>query len=248
MEREFYLTMQRYEDHHWWTVSRRAIIKGVLNHYFNCSNFERILEIGCGSGGNLGLFSAYGDVYAIEPDDEARKIAQGRQLAKVRKGSLPNDIPFECDFDLICLLDVLEHVDDDLLALRSINNKLRPGGKVLVTVPAYQFLWSGIDVAAHHKRRYMLGQLMRVMQEAEFKLLYSTYFSMFLFPIIGGIKYLNKILAKKPGPSDVGILPSFINTSLIYIFSSERFLIPKISLPFGASIMIVAQKRGERTS
>jgi SAM-dependent methyltransferase len=103
------------------------IIKKILSSFFPVKQERRILEIGCGTGGNLGLLSTYGNVHAMELDDEAIAMADKRSVCRVLKGSLPDDIPFEGGFDLICMLDVLEHIDDDIEALESARKRLNPG-------------------------------------------------------------------------------------------------------------------------
>jgi len=241
MEKEAYSEMYLNEDRHWWFVARRMIIRKILSNYFPVKRERRILEVGCGTGGNLELLSTYGNVYAVELDDEATAMARKRDLCHVVKGSLPDDIPFEGDFDLICMLDVLEHIDDDFSALQSIGKRLLPGGKVLITVPSCKFLWSEHDVALHHKRRYGKKELMKLVQVSGFRIIYHTYFNMLLFPVIAAIRSLKNINGKECG-TDVSMPSKFVNLLLTAVFSSERFLVPRISLPFGTSILMLAEK------
>ncbi len=241
MEREAYAELYRYEDRHWWFVARRMIIQGILQNYFPFRTENKILEIGCGTGGNLALLSNYGNVQAMDLDDEAIELANSREICLVKKGSLPNDIPFAEKFDLICMLDVLEHIDDDLGALKAVWNKLDPRGKLLLTVPAYKFLWTVHDDASHHKRRYLKNQLVRLVQTAGFKIIYSSYFDTFLFPIITVARLVNNIRGKACG-TDISMPPKVLNSLLTSIFASERFLIPGIALPFGVSILLIAEK------
>ncbi|MBU2623906.1 MAG: class I SAM-dependent methyltransferase [Proteobacteria bacterium] len=241
MEKETYSEMYLNEDHHWWFVSRRMIIKKILSNYLPVKQERRILEVGCGTGGNLELLSNYGKIHAIEIYDEAIAMADKRGLCHVAKSSLPGDIPFEGGFDLICMLDVLEHIDDDFSALESVGKRLNPGGKILITVPSCKFLWSEHDVALHHKRRYGKKQLMGLVQVSGFRIIYHTYFNMLLFPVIAVIRSLNNINDKECG-TDVSMPSRLINLLLTAIFSSERFLLPRISLPFGTSILMLAEK------
>lgn len=241
MDKAAYVEMYLSEDRHWWFVARRMIIRKILSNYLPVKRERRILEVGCGTGGNLELLSTYGNIYAMEFDDEAIAMAGKRGLCHVVKGSLPDDIPFEGGFDLICLLDVLEHIDDDLEALESVGKRLHPGGKILVTVPACKFLWSEHDVALHHKRRYGKKQLMRLLQISGFRITYCTYFNMLLFPVVAVIRSLKKINGKEC-VTDVSMPSKFVNLLLTAIFSGERFLVPRISLPFGTSILMLAEK------
>ncbi len=117
------------EDQHWWFVTRRMIIKRILDTLLQNSDTTDILEAGCGTGGNLELLSSYGNIHAIEINDVVRDLANKRNICSVKPGSLPEDIPFTKAFNLICMLDVLEHIDDDLAAIKAIVGKLKKNGK-----------------------------------------------------------------------------------------------------------------------
>lgn len=228
------------EDHHWWFTARRKIIQKIFSSYFPGSAGS-ILEVGCGTGGNLEFLSTYGDIHGMELDDEALAMANSRKICQVRKGFLPDNIPFEQSFDLICMFDVLEHINDESTALRAIRRKLNQGGKILITVPAYKFLWSAHDVAHQHKRRYRKGQMLRLIQKAGFKVIYSTYFNSVLFPVIATIRIVNNIFGRESG-TDVTMPSKIMNNLLMKIFAGERFFMPGLSLPFGVSILIMAEK------
>jgi len=241
MEKEAYSEMYLNEDRHWWFVARRMIINKILSNYLPVKEKRRILEVGCGTGGNLGLLSTYGSIYAMEFDEEALAMAEKRRFCHVLKGSLPDDIPFEGGFDLICILDVLEHIDDDLGALESAGKRLCPGGKILITVPAFKFLWSEHDITLHHKRRYGKKELIKLVQISGFRIIYHTYFNMLLFPVIAAVRSL-KIINDKKCETDVRMPSKFVNLLLTAILSGERFFMPRISLPFGTSILMLAEK------
>lgn len=241
MDQEFYREMYINEDMHWWFVARRLIIKKVIDKYFHTKQ-GTVLEVGCGSGGNLEMLQEYGEIFAMELDDGARSMANSRKICHVKKGELPYDIPFDdYAFDLICMLDVLEHIDDDLATLKSLRGKLNQNGILLITVPAYKFLWSGHDVVSHHKRRYTRKQLIDIVLKSGFIIKYSTYFNTFLFPIITAVRIKNKIFARNSG-SDVTMPSNFVNRLLNKIFSFEQLLLPTISFPFGVSILLIAEK------
>lgn len=239
MQPEAYQEMFSAEDRHWWFVARRKLIQKILCTWFHGGVWS-ILEIGCGTGGNLDLLSAYGTVSGVELDDVALALANSRKICAVKKGALPDSIPFEQAFDLICLFDVLEHIPDDLAALHAARNKLAPGGKILITVPAYNFLWSSHDVVLHHKRRYNRKELSTLLQKAGFTIRYSTYFNTFLFPLVAVARICNKLF-NRTGGTDVTMPREVINSTLIKIFSGERFLLPGFSLPFGVSILVLAE-------
>jgi SAM-dependent methyltransferase len=241
MQKDAYLEMYRYEDSHWWFVARRIILEKIINSYLINKEPRNILELGCGTGGNFELLARYGKLYAIEFDSDACAMATSRAIATVVQGVLPAPIPFEQSFDLIAMLDVLEHIDDELATLKQVAIKLNTQGRLIITVPAYLFLWSAHDEAVNHKRRYLKSELIAVLEKAGFKIIYASYFNTLLFPIVAGVRFLNKLLGKKQG-TDVSMPPAFVNTLLLKLFASESYLIPKVSLAFGVSIVVVAEK------
>ncbi len=247
MEQESYNEMFANEDVHWWFIARRLIMQKVLDRFYLNKKRGRVLEIGCGSGGNLQMLKEYGNIFAMELDDKARSMANSRNVCSVKKGKLPNDIPFDDSFDLICMLDVLEHIDDDLATLESVRDKLNKKGMLLITVPAYKFLWSAHDVAYHHKRRYLKKTLTNVVSKAGLNVKYITYFNTFLFPGIATARFMNNILGKNSG-SDVNLPSNAVNILLTKIFSSERALLPAMVFPFGVSLLLVAEKAGNDKS
>ena len=243
MQRQALDQIFEFEDHHWWFRARRAIVQKVLGGYLSGRN-NKILEVGCGSGGNFDLLSSFGKVWALEQDDEARTRAVARNLATVDRGSLPNHIPVDHSFDLICLLDVLEHVEQDEQALVALNGHLADNGMLLVTVPAYAFLWSGHDELNRHKRRYTRTPLLHLIRRSGFTPLYATYFNSVLFPIVAGVRIAKNRILQIPG-TDFQEYSALTNRLLFWAMSSERLIMPRLSLPFGVSILVLAQKTSD---
>lgn len=244
MEKDFYLQYASVEDKHWWFVARRQIIAQVIIK-LNLAKNAQILEAGCGTGGNLQMLSRHGQVAAMELDETACQLANQRRVTHVKRGSLPDDIPFTSQYDLILILDVIEHLDDDLSALKALYHKLKPGGYLLVTVPAYQFLWSEHDEINHHKRRYRFKHLKKVVKTAGYEIVYGSYFNTFLFPLVIIVRFVGRLLPKqnKNQLSSDLVLPSKpVNQFFKWLFASERHLINRLSLPFGVSVLLLAQK------
>ncbi|GAB1544016.1 class I SAM-dependent methyltransferase [Scytonema sp. NUACC21] len=244
MDKDFYLQYASVEDKHWWFVGRRLIVDAVVRKLKLPKN-PKILEAGCGTGGNLLLLARHGQVSAMELDEVACKIANERQVTQVQLGSLPDNIPFTEKYDLVVILDVLEHLDDDKAALLALHSRLKPDGWLLVTVPAYQFLWSQHDEINHHKRRYVLKGLKQVVRKAGFVVRYGSYFNFFLFPIVALVRCLRRLLRLESdcvGSSDIALPSKPVNRFLSLLFASERHLLQRFSLPFGVSILLLAQK------
>lgn len=233
--------MSLLEDKHWWFVGRRKIIESVLDKFYKKSASNKILEIGCGTGGNLPLLSKYGALTAIELYDEAIEIAAKRNICPVYKGSLPDNIQLENKYDLICMLDVLEHIEDDSGALNNLASQLNSNGMLLITVPAYMFLWSAHDEIHHHQRRYTRKELEGIIMKSGLKIKYSTYFNTLLFPLVYSARLAGKLVNKNQA-SDANMPSPIVNLILQSIFQLEKLILRLISLPFGVSVLIIAEK------
>ena len=227
---------------HWWFVGRSKIIENVLNKYLVRNTTNHILEIGCGSGSNLKLLSQFGKLEAFELDQSSRRHAIKKNNINVNYGKLPNDISFNKKYDTIFLLDVLEHIQEDSESILNIYKALNINGKLIITVPAFMFLWSKHDVSSGHKRRYTKHSLNQLLKNSGFIIKYSSYFNFFLFPLIFFIRLKNKLI-KKIDENDFKKENIFINFILKSIFSFEKLFIPKFSFPFGVSIIVYAEKK-----
>ena len=245
MDRKNYDAENSLEKYHWWYVTRRSILKNICDNYIKNKKELSILEIGCGSGGNLSFLSKYGELHAMETDDFAIKNAKSKKICEVRKGMLPDNIPYAKSFDIICLFDVLEHIQDDKLSLQAIYKYLNSNGKIILTVPAYMFLWSGHDIASHHKRRYTKNQISMLLKSAGFKKCYSSYYFSILFTILGPIRFIQRLFNINNVKHDIRKENRFLNYLMIKIFSIESKLLPYFSLPFGVSIVTIAAKNSD---
>jgi SAM-dependent methyltransferase len=242
MNPEAYVEMAATESVHWWFCARRKIL-GCIIETMGLPRQARILEVGSGTGGNLLMLSQHGKVSALERDANALELSTKKTSGQftVRTGDCPDNIPFKDEqFDLICMFDVLEHIDGDVETLTALRKHLAPGGRMLITVPAYPWLWSAHDVYQHHKRRYTARTLRQVFNESGLRVDRITYFNMWLLPLVAAARLKDRIASHKK-PSGTTIPPPLVNSTLRAIFASERHMLRRFNLPTGVSLMGVAR-------
>lgn len=255
MDARIYAEMAALEQRHWWFAARRKILDKMISALPLPAD-AHILEAGCGTGGNLAMLARHGRVYGMETNAQALELAAAKVTAvsaqpnqtldadcqpsvQIAAGRLPAPIPFDGQaFDLIVLLDVMEHLDDDTAALRALRSRLKPGGWLLITVPAYPFLWSHHDELHHHKRRYVARSLRAVIDAAGCRVQYLSYFNTWLFPLIAAVR-LMRVGGRHGG--DLTMPNKFANALLTQIFASERLLLGRVALPFGVSLLALAR-------
>ncbi|HWW64636.1 MAG TPA: class I SAM-dependent methyltransferase [Sphingomonadaceae bacterium] len=240
MERATYDRMAEIDQDHWWFVARRRIIATLIEKQADLPTGARILEMGCGTGSNLALLQRYGTVDAVEPDDPARALAAKRSGIAVKGGLLPDGVALDDGaYNLIAMLDVLEHIPGDREALAALRPKLAPCGRMLVTVPAMPWLWSAHDIAHHHQRRYTAKSLRAVFEGTGFRVRHLTHFNTLLFPPIVAARAIGRLTGHESGDDAMPSRP--VNALLRGLFASERYWVGRGSLPFGVSLGIVAE-------
>jgi SAM-dependent methyltransferase len=237
--------MAEQDEVHWWYVARRRILHDLIAREVRLPQQARILEVGCGTGHNFDMLRGFGRLDAIEVDGEARALATRRLGHAVASAPLP-ELEGIADraYHLVALLDVLEHVDGDQAALESIAAKLAPGGRILVTVPAYQWMWSAHDVAHHHKRRYSRATLRAAAVAAGLGVERIGYFNSLLFPVAAAARVAGRLIGREG--SDDRLPPAPLNALLRGIFGLERHMVGRVPLPFGVSLFALLAPRSTR--
>jgi SAM-dependent methyltransferase len=239
MERHVYEEMNALERAHWWFLARREIIAHVVERWV--PEHGAVLDVGCGTGFVLERLRQRYEVHGIDAAQVAVDFCHDKGLPNVQRGELGVTDLGRKDFDLVTFLDVLEHLDDDVDALKRARTLLKDDGHLVVTVPAFPFLWSQHDVVHHHRRRYVREELERTIRAAGFEPLHVTYFNTVLFPLIAGARLAAKALGRDDG-SDASHAPSpLVNWILKRAFVAEKSVVPRARLPFGVSLLCVAR-------
>jgi SAM-dependent methyltransferase len=242
MERAVFDRMAELDQVHWWYVARRKILADLIRREAELPDNARILEVGCGTGHNFEMLKGFGRLDALEVDGEARALSSKRLGHAVGDAPLPEltGVP-DRSYDLIALLDVLEHVDNRTESLASMARKLTPNGKILVTVPAYQWMWSAHDRAHHHKLRYSRKALRRDAEAAGLRVRKIGYFNSLLFPLAAMVRIAGKIAGKSS--SDDTLPPRPLNALFERIFGLERHMVGRVPFPAGVSIFALLSTR-----
>lgn len=249
MDESLYQQFPQIEEDHWWFRGRRAVIRGLLEHV-QLGSTPRILDAGCGTGRNLVEYARLGAASGVEPSAAAVAACTARGLDVHQAGleALPFD---DGEFDLICASDVLEHIEAHEAALAELRRVAGPGACLLVTVPAYAWLWSRHDETHHHVRRYTLARLVAVARAGGWRPVFSSYFNSLLLAPVAAVRLAQRLRPPASG-SDYALTPAPLNAILELPMRAEaRLLGAGRRLPAGLSIGLVceaAQGRGTSTS
>jgi len=246
MEAQVYREIQQIEQDHWWYVARRAIIFDVVLRRARAVNRPRILDIGCGTGFNVAYLRRLGftRVVGLDVAPEALAFCRSRQLTSLVQGDATR-APFRDDvFDIVLALDLIEHVQDDVTAIRGLARLLVPGGILLIFTPAFQFLWGHQDDVSQHFRRYTSGELRSKIEDAGLRVEKLTYANTFLMPLVWAGRLVHRLRGRQAAAATTenNMHPKWSNGLLKSIFTAEKPLLRVVNLPFGVSLLTVASK------
>ena len=239
MDLAYVVTHVEEDRRHWWFRGRLAVLLAILRRVLPPGH-ARLLELGCGTGNVLAALAEFGEAVGMETHPDLAAAARAAGL-DVRTGRLPDDLVVPPGWaDAVLLLDVIEHLDADVAALETARRALRPGGLLVITVPAYRWLWSGHDVALGHRRRYTARGLARLVERAGFHVVHASYFNTLLFPAVA----LTRVWKRLTGDAshDLHRPSPAVNRWLERVFALERHVVPRVALPFGASLLLVARR------
>ena len=241
MEEIEYRRLKDAEDDLWWFRARRRIIESLVNRLALAPD-ATVVDIGCGTGGNLEMLSRIHDAVGIEPSALAAELGREREGVRIVTARAEDTTLAAGAYDLVTMLDVLEHIDDEQVVLAEVRRILKPGGHLLLMVPAFMFLWCGHDVALHHRRRYRRPELHRILVDAGFDVPLLSYCNATLFPAVAAVRLLRRLIGGgEPIADGLRPLPWWTNDLLERVMASERHLLGRLNLPFGVSIVGLAR-------
>ncbi len=232
---------------YWWLAGKYRVLGDVVARAFKpVRPNPRILDVGCGPGNLLDHLAAHGRTYGTDFSVDALRFCAGRGFGRLFRADF-HSLPVRTDgFDLVTCIDVLEHLEDDRRAIAELQRILRPGGTLVVSVPAFQFLWGDHDTLYGHHRRYTTGEVRERLEAVGFELSKLTYFEPLFVAPLWLYRNLKKLFVREGGIAQrddfIRLFPP-LNTLLTHAIAAERFPLRYLNIPFGVTILAVAVKR-----
>jgi SAM-dependent methyltransferase len=235
--------MAEREEDYWWHLGRLRIIETYLRKVTGCRSDIRMLNVGCGTGGTIPVLEKYGEVNNLDVSEYAISFMLRRGYSRV-SGTDGVSIPYtDNSFDVVCAFDVLEHIEDDVRALAEWSRVLKADGAIILTVPAYQCLWSGHDVALHHYRRYTKKRLICAATAAGLRADKASYAIVFSLPLLAIIRVVRKITKVHAAPESSYVdLPKCLNWMFTRFLYFEAKLHRHVALPAGSSVAAILRR------
>jgi SAM-dependent methyltransferase len=236
-----YTKMFQLEDRYWWFVGRRNLALTLLRSAVPKISKPKVVDLGCGTGVVLRELSAWSDPIGVDMSPLALGYCRERGLGRLVQGDGAR-LPLRNEsIDAMIGLDIFEHIQDDRAAFREAFRVLKPGGVLVLSVPAFQSLWGPHDVALMHFRRYRRPEMRQRLEEAGFRVRRLSYSVFFLFPVVVVWRLFEK---RKKGPAKASLVsvPAWMNRALIALQNLETAMIQSLDLPFGSSVVAVAEK------
>ena len=242
-QRQRFERMNELEPTLWWFRAKRRIVLDMTRRFLVSDGRPRFLDLGIGAGSTLARLERIGEAVGMDISEYALDYASKRTTARLMKGHIPEDLDnLEGRFDCVLMLDLLEHLDNDFGTLLRVRGLLAPDGILVITVPAYQWLFAPRDVYLGHKRRYTRAAIRSLLERAGFEPELISYYNTFLFPLAVVQRLVSRAGRQEPA-LDLVLPPRLLNHALERVFASERFILPHVSLPFGLSVISVSRAR-----
>lgn len=232
------------ENNYWWHLGKKHLVRSLIRRNFGARRDLNILEVGCGTGGLTQSLIEFGDVTGFDISTDAIEYCKRRGINNVFVKDVTDlDVsPYNHKFDLILMLDVLEHLQEDVLIMKKVREMLNDTGLFFINVPAHKFLWSEHDEALEHKRRYHRVELLKKLRDAGFEIVSESYFVSLVSPIIILYRFWGNIFGKSAYPkTSYVLLPKKLNDFLVKLLEFESNILMKMRIPFGVTLNVVAR-------
>lgn len=241
MHTEEYDRMFALEDRYWWFVGRRRLALRLLARELQGKRQPLVLDLGCGTGVIGKELDRMGTPIGLDMSEHALAYSRKRGLTRLLQGAGERLPIRSASMDAVLALDIFEHIEDDRAAFAEAFRVLKPGGALVLSVPAFRALWGPHDVALMHFRRYTRPEVRRRLEEAGFAVRKASYGVFFLFPVVLAVRVVEKLKRGEPKAS-LPAVPKWLNRALIGLQEFEARLIEAISLPWGSSVVAVGRK------
>jgi SAM-dependent methyltransferase len=242
MDASFHAFQKEVEDWHWWYRVRRDILDQQLARLGLDRARALLLDVGCGTGGAALTLAQHGRAVALDRSPDSFRLAMDRPYRHRVVASAGAPLPFaDATFDVVCALDILEHLDDDAAAARELVRVCKPGGTIIAFVPAFSFLWGYNDDYSHHKRRYVKAELASLLESAGARVEEAGYFNALLFAPTLAARLLQRLAPRATANMEHSTRPAPWNGWLARIFRLELPILRRAPLPFGTSAFVVAR-------
>jgi len=243
MRTEEFNKMRDLEARHWWFLGRRFLLRFLRRVLVQSDDL--ILDVGCGTGLGASELGTNSQVIGLDVSIDAFRVCDWNRLGMPCVGSAER-MPFKNDsFQLVVALDVLEHLERVDTALKEIYRVCKPGGFLLVLVPAYGWLWSSHDEVLGHKRRYTASSLASALRSAGFQIVRLSYVVTFVFPLAALVRLIRRLARRTAQTSDMAPVPGGLNLLLSLIMRVEVFFLRWVNMPFGLSALAIAKRPEE---
>jgi 2-polyprenyl-3-methyl-5-hydroxy-6-metoxy-1,4-benzoquinol methylase len=248
VDRSAYDRYLEIEERHFWRIGKRRLVKELVAERFGERTDLRILDVGGAASLVAQDLRPFGEVECVEPDAATAALARSRHGIVVHERRLPDGLGDLRPAQVVTLLDVVEHIDDDLAAMRAIRELVTPDGIVIVTVPALSWLWSDHDVVLQHKRRYVKAELRSLLEAAGFHVERLSYYTSLLLPLVAASRVkLRPRPVGAPLTYDVKVPKEPVNRALGAVMGLERALLRRGDLPIGSALFAVASRGAARS-